>query len=288
MASEYDISIIIVSFNCLGPLKACLDSIKAQRDVSFETIVVDNDSRDDTPHFLKNQKDICPVFPGRNIGFGAAVNLAAKQARGRYLFILNPDTILPPDCLPSLLEFADSHPDFGLLSPFLLNLDGTYQISARKFPRRRDLFFGRGSPLYKLGFAREKDAGYYSSIGEMPQQVPAVSATAIYMKTELFRDLGGFDERFFMYLEDLDLCKRISECSLPIWILPSIKITHSWRRSSSTRPYFALFYHHLSVYKYFKKHYSKQRHYNLGLGLALVMGFVLSAGLTALRSGDKS
>ncbi len=288
MTSDCDISIIIVSFSCLGPLKDCLDSIKTQGGVSFETIIVDNDSRDDTPHFLKDRKDICAVFPGRNIGFGAGANLAAKQARGRYLFILNPDTILPPDCLSMLLEFADSHPDFGLLSPLLLNPDGTYQISARKFPRRRDLFLGRGSPLFKLGLSREKDAGYYTSIGEMPQQIPAVSATAIFMKTELFRDLGGFDERFFMYLEDLDLCKRISERSLPIWISPSVKITHAWRRSSSTRPYFALFYHHLSVYKYFKKHYSKQWHYNLGLGLALVMGFVLSAGLTALRSGDKS
>jgi GT2 family glycosyltransferase len=288
MISDCDISIILVSFNCLGPLKDCLNSIKAQSDINLETIIVDNDSRDGTPYFLRDQEDIRAVFSQRNMGFGAAVNLAARQARGKYLFILNPDTILPPGCLASLLEFADSHADYGLLSPVLLNPDGSYQISARNFPSRRDLFFGRGSPLFKLGLVREKEAGYYSSVGEAPLQVPAVSATAVFMKTDLFRDLGGFDERYFIYLEDLDLCRRISERSSPIWILPSIKITHVWRQSSSSRPYFALFYHHLSVYKYFKKHYPKQWFYNFGLGLALMAGFIVSAGLTAFRSGDKS
>jgi N-acetylglucosaminyl-diphospho-decaprenol L-rhamnosyltransferase len=288
VAIDCNISIIIVSFNCLGPLKDCLNSIKAQGNVNFETIIVDNDSQDGTPDFLKDQKDVRAVFPGKNIGFGAAVNLAAKQARGQYLFILNPDTLLPSNCLASLLEFANSHPDSGLIAPILSHTDGSYQISARKFPRRCDLIFGRGSPLFKLGLVREKDAGYYSSIGERPLQVPAVSATATIIRTELFRDLGGFDERFFMYLEDLDLCRRISERALPIWILPSVKITHAWRQSSATRPYFALFHHHLSVYKYFKKHYSKQWYYNFSLGPALMAGFVLSAGLTALRSGDRS
>jgi glycosyltransferase involved in cell wall biosynthesis len=183
VAIDCNISIIIVSFNCLGPLKDCLNSIKAQGNVNFETIIVDNDSQDGTPDFLKDQKDVRAVFPGKNIGFGAAVNLAAKQARGQYLFILNPDTLLPSNCLASLLEFANSHPDSGLIAPILSHTDGSYQISARKFPRRCDLIFGRGSPLFKLGLVREKDAGYYSSIGEGPLQVPAVSLCILRIST---------------------------------------------------------------------------------------------------------
>lgn len=280
MANNCDISIIIVSYNSLDPLKDCLKSIASQTGVSFEIIVIDNDSKDGTPELLKSQ-NVNALFPMRNIGFGAAANLASKQAIGKYLFILNPDTILTPGCLASFLEFAKSHPDFGLASAHLIYENGNTQISARNLPMRRDLLFGRGSPLYRLGLAREKDAGYLSSLGDSPLRVPAISATALFVRSDLFREFGGFDERFFMYMEDLDLCKRVSDRDLTVWILPQVKVVHSWRKSSGTRPYFSAWHHHLSVYKYFQKHYSSP--YNIGLAVALVIGMALTFGLILFR-----
>jgi GT2 family glycosyltransferase len=280
LANNFDISIIMVSYDCLNPLKDCLKSITTQTGVSLEIIVIDNDSKDGTSEFLKSQS-IYSLFPMRNLGFGAAVNLASNQAIGKYLFILNPDTILTNGCLASFLEFAKAHPDFGLASAHLIYESGQTQISARNFPTRRDLLFGRGSPLYRLGLAREKDAGYLSSLGETPLQVPAISATALFVRADLFRELGGFDERFFMYMEDLDLCKRVSDRSFPIWILPEVRVIHAWRKSSATRPYFSAWHHHLSVYKYFQKHYSSP--YNIGLAVALVAGLALTFGMVVFR-----
>ncbi len=280
-----DISIIIVSYNCLDSLKACLKSIEEQAGATTETIVIDNNSKDKTPEFITSQK-IQSILLAHNIGFGAAANLAAEKATGKHLLILNPDTVLTPDCLKSFLEFASARPDFGLASAHLVYPDGQTQISARRFPRRRDILFGRGSPLYKLGLVKEVNAGYFLDLGERPLEVPAVSATALFIRTELFRELGGFDPRFFMYLEDLDLCKRVQERSLSVWILPHAKIIHAWRQSSATRPYFAAWCHYLSVYKYFQKHYSSQWYKNLVLAVALAAGFALTSGLIALHKKD--
>ncbi len=288
MPPDCDISIIIVSYNCLESLRKCLDSIAKLTGASFETIVVDNNSRDGTKDYIRNADKISAIVSEKNLGFGAAVNLGAKQAHGRYLFILNPDTILPQDCLARFQDFVRLHPDFGIISPVLLHPNGELQISARKFPSRRDLIFGRGSPLFRLGLANETNAGYLNMNADEPVEVPAVSATAVLISASIFNDLGGFDGRFFMYMEDLDLCRRLSEKSMKIWVLPAVKIQHAWRESSRARPYFAAFQHHLSIYKYYKKYYSWQWLYNTGLAMALVAGFVVSAGLIALRSGDKN
>jgi GT2 family glycosyltransferase len=285
MTSDCDFSIIIVSYNCLSPLKQCLKSIEEQQGLRIETIVIDNNSKDNSPDFIKSQS-VHSIFLDKNTGFGAAVNLASEKATGQFLLILNPDTILTANCCVSFLEFAAAQPKFGLASAHLIYPDGRTQISARKFPRRRDLFLGRGSPLYKMRLVKEADSGYFLELGDKPLEVPAISATALFVRADLFRELGGFDKRFFMYLEDLDLCKRVAERSLSVWILPQAKIIHAWRKSSATRPYFAAWCHHLSVYKYFRKHYSSQWCRNLVLAVALAAGFALTSGLIALHKKD--
>jgi O-antigen biosynthesis protein len=287
MESNCDISIIIVSYNCLESLRDCLKSIDDQKGIRIETYVIDNDSHDGTPDYLKAQK-INSIFPGRNLGFGAGINLGASKATGKYFLILNPDTILTSESLTAFLAFAESHPDFGLASAHLLYTDGRTQISARKLPRRRDFLLGRASPVYKLGLSSEKDAGYLSLTGETPLEVPAVSATALFVRSDLFRELGGFDERFFMYLEDLDLCKRVSDRCLSNWILPQAKVIHAWRKSSSTRPFSTAWHHYLSVYKYFKKHYPSQWCKNFSLTVALAAGFAINFALIAVRERVKN
>ena len=275
------ISSIVVSYNCLDSLKKCIGSLQNQRGIVNEIIVVDNDSVDGTVDYLKKRK-LTTIFPGKNLGYGQAANLAAEKAEGKYLFILNPDTEFPPSTLADLYNFAERSDNVGLISPLLIYPDGRPQLSAREFPRRTDILFGRGSPLFWLGITGEKKAGYIRPADERPLEVPAVSATAIFIRKELFERIGGFDRRFFLYLEDLDLCKRIEQEGGKIILLPPVRVTHLWRASSRKRRFFAAFYHHRSVWKYFVKHYPDQRIYNTVLFVALVLGFVVSSVLMAL------
>lgn len=267
-----------MSFNSLGYLKKCLASISRQEGVAFETMVIDNGSSDSTVEFLNAQSCKSIISP-KNLGFGAAVNRAAETATGKYLLILNPDTVLPKECLSQLCAYADHLGDFGLLSPVFVHPDGRTQPSARNYPSRNRFLISRGSPLFKLGISGEEDAGYLIPKGNDPILVPAVSATALFIKRSLFQEIGGFDSRYFMYLEDLDLCRRLRELKMTIWLLPSIKVIHNWGQSSNTRPYFALFHHHLSVLKYFRKHYPSQWLYNSLLAIALGCGIFVSSAL---------
>ncbi len=282
MSFRYLISNIIVSYNCLESLKACLKSLEDQKGVESEIIVIDNNSNDGTVAFMKEQK-YKAILSEKNLGFGAAVNRAAKQAEGEYLFILNPDTELPPNSLERIYKYAVDNPDVGLVSPALRHPDGRLQLSARRFPRRRDLLLGRGSPLFLLGLTGERQAGYISPDGDEAIDVPAVSATALFVRSELFHKVGGCDERFFLYMEDLDLCRRIRNMGFIVAFLPSVTVFHSWRRSTRKRPYFSSFHHHFSALRYFKKHYPDQWLYNLMLLSALVAGLVISYVIITVR-----
>ncbi len=281
MPFRYQISNIIVSYNCLESLKTCVASLEDQKGVESEMIVIDNGSNDDTDAFLKEQ-EFRTILSQKNLGYGAAVNQAAKNAEGKYLFILNPDTELPPTALDTIYRYAEDNPDVGLVSPCLRYPDGRLQLSARKSPRRRDFLLGRGSPPFLLGLTGEKEAGYIALDGDEPVDVPAVSATALFVRSELFQKIGGFDERFFLYLEDLDLCRRVGNMGFKVVLLPSVKVLHSWRKSSGKRPYFSSFHHHISVFKYFRKHYPDQWLSNLMLLSALVAGLVISSFIITL------
>jgi N-acetylglucosaminyl-diphospho-decaprenol L-rhamnosyltransferase len=286
LPSQIDISVIIVSYNCLEPLRDCLNSLSVTEKISSEITVVDNDSRDGTPEYLRSLR-IKAIFPGKNLGYGAAVNLGAAEVHGKYILVTNPDTIYTPDILKSLYDFAESHPKAGLVAPLLLHPDGTVQISARAFPRRRDLALGRGSLVHKLGLSDIKKAGYFENIGTEPQIVPTVPATAVLLSSVLFKKLNGFDKRYFMYMEDIDLCRRVTDLGYEIWILPPVKIKHSWRQSTSKRPYFASFYHHVSVYKYFIKFHPREYLKNSILFLMLIAGFILNSIVMALKGIGK-
>jgi GT2 family glycosyltransferase len=242
----------------------------------MDIIVVDNNSSDNTADVLKTL-DVNSILSEQNLGFGRAVNLGFNNSIGPYILILNPDTILhDPESLVKIYEFIRDNQQCGIAAPALVYTDGETQISARTIPRRRDFLFGRGSPLFKLRITRESDAGYIIPKDNNPVEVPAVSATAIMLRSSIFKEIGGFDERFFMYLEDIDLCKRISEKNLKVYLLPEVKITHHWRKSSSQFPVKTMVYHHVSVFKYFVKHEKQQVIKNAFLLLALIGGFVIS------------
>lgn len=271
------VSVLIVTYNNSATIAGCLDSLKNQSFQDMEILIRDNASSDETANILESLH--ANLFKGeRNIGFGAAMNFLARQASGEYLFMLNPDCLCPADTLANLLHFAGSHT--GVISPSFMFPDGNFQATARNFPDYSNIIFSRRSPLYQLGLVGARDAGYLRSSHAL--KVQAVSATALWLSRDLFSAIGGFDERFFMYGEDLDLCKRLEENGHDIWHLPDIKIEHVQGASSSQAAIRSMFYHHLSIYKYFTKHFPRKYIRNSILMVLLVAGFAVSLILKIL------
>jgi GT2 family glycosyltransferase len=203
-----------------------------------EVIIIDNASGDNSREIVTSRfNEVQWIQLKTNIGFGKACNVGVEAARGRYLLLLNPDTVISSNTLASAVEFMESHPKAGLMGPKILNPDGTLQLSCRRsiptpsvafyyfagfsylFPKSRR--FGR----YHLTYMDEDEAA----------QVDVISGSFMFMKRELFNEIGGFDKRFFMYGEDIDLCYRISLAGHEVWYYPQIRIVHQKGKSSSKR-----------------------------------------------------
>lgn len=165
------------------------------------------------------------------------MHVAAKHARGDYLLILNPDTIIAHSTISKALAFIRSHPDVGVLGPKLLNPDGTLQRGCRRgFPTPQAAIY-HFSGLSKL-FPKSRRFGHYHQTyldPELSCQVDAISGCFMFIPRHLFAAIGGFDEQFFMYGEDLDLCWRIKESGFKVWYHPEIQIIHLKGTSSAKR-----------------------------------------------------
>jgi len=277
--SPIKISILIATFNSASTIGQCLQSLSQQSFTDFEILIYDNASGDTTLEQIAKFENIKIYSGQKNIGFGAAINKLAEKAEADYLFILNPDCVCPPETLAQLYDFACTHP--GAISPALIYPDGKPQVSARSFPGFKNIIFSRRSPIFQLGLAKTGDAGYLYL--DRPATVPAVSGTALFISYEVFRRLGGFDERFFMYLEDIDLCQRLAEEKVDVWYLPDVKISHVLGASSASAALKASFHHHYSMYKYFTKHYPRNKIKNLLLFFLLGAGLIVSVVMKALR-----
>ncbi len=233
------ISIVIVNYKVAESLAEALCSL---REVHLfdqcEVIIVDNASGDNS------RKQITARFPEihwiqlkNNIGFGKACNVGARQASGDFLLLLNPDTVVSQDVLTSCLDFSNKNPDAGMIGPKILNPDGSLQASCRRsFPTPSTaLFYFSG--LSRL-FPRSKRLGQYNLTymdDNVAAQVDAISGSFMFMPLSVFREVGGFDEQFFMYGEDIDLCWRIRKKGYTIWYNPSIQIIHTKGKSSTKR-----------------------------------------------------
>ncbi len=231
------ISIIIVNYRVPEHLREALRSIgQAEMSDRTEVIVVDNASGD------QSQQLITSEFPAvrwiqlkHNIGFGKACNVGAQNARGKYLLLLNPDTMISQNTLDVAYRFMEEHPEIGLIGPKILNPDGTLQASCKRgFPTPAVTFY-HFTGLSRI-FPNSRRFGQYNLTYLDPDTsgpVDAVSGSFMFIPRELFLQIGGFDERFFLYGEDLDLCYRIKESGHGIWYHPQTQIIHRKGKSSS-------------------------------------------------------
>jgi len=281
------LSAVIVTHNSLPALGACLSALKtALATIPHELILIDNASRDDSP------RAALAIFPAatiihneKNRGFAAACNQGAAHATGEWLLFVNPDVIVDPDAVRVLFDAATTRPDAGLLSGRLRWPDGSFQATCRQFPTITNMILSRQSILFRL-FGRRVDKGGAYTLPDYPDvtAVPAVAATFITIARTRFWTLGGFDERFFMYMEDTDLSLRLHQSGLINLFVPKAQAVHDWGHGATACRVTRLWRHHVSVWKYFLKNYPNGFSV-LVLPALLLVNFVVSAliGQSAAR-----
>ncbi len=230
-----DISILIVSWNVRDLLRQCLQSIANQQpNLTAEISVVDNHSNDDTVAMLRAEfPQVRVMANAENVGFTRANNQALAIAQGRYLFLLNPDTVLRPGALHTLFDYAEAHPRVGMLGPQLFYGDGSVQSSRRRFPTLATAFLE--STKLQQWFPRNRVLTHYymrDTRDDATQAVDWINGAALFVRRELYDQIGGFDERFFMYSEELDWCYRAKRAGWDIVYLPTAQITHYEGKSS--------------------------------------------------------
>lgn len=255
-----DLSIIIVNYNVKYFLEQCLSSVeKAIAPFHAEVFVVDNASSDDSISYLS------PLFPwvkfiinAENEGFSKANNQALKEAMGKYILFLNPDTVLPQDSLIKCITFIEQHPDAGALGVRMINGEGIYlKESKRGFPSPLTSFFklsgfttvfpkSKFFAKYYLGHLNEKESN----------EVDVLSGAFFFSKREVLGKTGGFDERYFMYAEDIDLSYRIQQAGYKNYYFAGTTILHYKGESTNhnSLQYTKQFYKAMSQFA--QKHYS--------------------------------
>lgn len=257
-----DISICIVAWNVRDFLKDCLRSIRRARpEIDCELLVVDNGSSDGTAALAAEEFPEAVLIPNdRNRGFAAACNQAIRASRGRYLLLLNPDTLVPAGSLEEMVEFLDRRPDAGGGGPKLSNPDGSLQPSVRTFPTIASAF-GQFTILGDLGLFRRARAAYLQTAFDYgrPAIVEQPMGAALFLRREALEEVGLLDESFFLYFEEVDLCRRLSRAGRPLWYNPAAEIVHRGGESTRQDGGRALFYFFQSQFRYFGKVCSPSR-----------------------------
>jgi len=261
-----DLSIIIVNYKSKEKLRACLESIKHDdfSDLEYEIILVENNSGDDLSDVLAFDSDIKLILSKRNLGMGRGNNLGIKEASGNYVLVLNPDTILKRPTIKILLNYIKEHQEVGLVGPKLFYPDGNLQLSCAKFPS----FFVPVLRRTFLGdyFKEIRDKFTMSEFNHNSiKEVDWLMGSCLMFKREIelgegktFRPL--FDERYFMYFEDIDLAREFKKNGFKRVYNPEAVVIHDHSRESAKHAwYIAVFkdkltwVHIMSWFKYFIK-----------------------------------
>ncbi len=225
-----DLSIIVVNYNVKEFLLNMLDSVrKAAKTISAEIIVVDNASDDGSIESIKEKfPSVKLIVNKKNIGFGAANNIAMMHASGKYFIIINPDTIVREDTFIKMISFFEANPAVGIAGCKVLNSDGTLQLACRRgFPGPWTSFtkvMGLSTLFPKSKLFARYNLTYLDE--NKTYEVDAVSGAFMMMRKEVYDRIGGFDQEFFMYGEDLDLCYRTQQAGYKVYYVHSTEIIH--------------------------------------------------------------
>jgi GT2 family glycosyltransferase len=266
-----DLSIIIVSWNVRELLRACLRSIeRSGATVRTEIIVVDNASADGSAAMLaQGFPRVHVIANAANRGFPAANNQGIARSSGRYVMLLNPDTEVGDGALAAMVAYLDVQPQVGVLGPQLVNPDGSVQSSRRRFPTFWTAVF-EGTWLQR--FAPPGLVERYTvrdRRDDAISEVDWVTGACLAVRREAFAQVGGLDEGFFMYSEELDWCKRIKVAGWKIVYFPGARVMHHEGKSSEQATPARHIHFQTSKVRYFRKHHG-------ALAAALLRLFLLA------------
>jgi len=232
-----DLSLIIVSFNTRDVLRSCLESTLREITASHlqvETIVVDNNSRDGSADMVREEFPHVQLFVSpANFGFAGANNLAIHHARGRYIVLLNSDAFLQPGSLQLAARYMDATPAAALGGARLIGQDGAWQPSARSFPtplHEMLMLTGLAAKYSGSRFFGHNDRTWADPL--QPAQVDWAPGAFSIIRRSVLDAVGLFDENFFLYYEEVDLCRRIRRAGYQIWYWPDIVVVHIGGESS--------------------------------------------------------
>jgi GT2 family glycosyltransferase len=242
----FDIVCSIVSYKedkniLLNNIKSVLNT-----KLNIKVVLVDNSPTDNLSE-LKNLLDIDYIFNNSNFGYGRAHNVAIKKYQGssKYNIIMNPDVVVKEGTLESLFDYMEKNEEIGLVMPDVLYPDGERQYLCKRIPKAKDLILRRFAGVNPSGY--EMRSMDYTK----PFDAPILSGCFMFIRSSILNSVGLFDERFFMYMEDVDLSRRINQ-KYKTMFYPYSKITHDYKKGSYKNP--KLLYHHvLSAIKYFNK-----------------------------------
>ena len=259
-------SIVIVNYQSGPYLARCLSSLAAGcAAFAWDSVVVDNGSIDGSERAADGPSgNVRLIRIERNLGFAAAANIGVRATTAPYVLLLNPDARLTPGCLAPLVDDLERHPDGAVVAPLVVNEDDTPQGNARGDPTMMTGLFGRTSLMRRLvpRFpAVTRNVVPADASGDCSFEVDWVSGACCLVRRQAFEDVEGFDERYFLYWEDADLCRRIRRKG---WCIrfrpdPAARVVHTVGRSSAAVSAQAMRAFHDSAYRYYATHVARGR-----------------------------
>jgi GT2 family glycosyltransferase len=268
------ISVITVSWNTRDLLRTCLQSLLRELDgIDAEVFLVDNDSADQSAEMVEKEfPQIRLIVNDTNRGFAAANNQALALATGDFILLLNPDTVVHPGAIKTLLGFMQTHAKAGIVAPQLLESSGAVQRSCRQFPT----FLGMLYELLGLSklFPDQAKFRQYKMLDwnhDDERQVDQPEGACLLLRRRVIEEVGVLDEGFFMLFEEVDWCYRIKEKGWQIWFTPSAQVTHHYGQSIKQVKAKMILSSHRGLYRFWHKHYRGNRWYLDGIAYSGLM-----------------
>ena len=282
------VSVIIVNWNTKDLLRDCLGSIYANtHSVPFEVIVVDNNSKDLSVDMVKRDfPEVILVENDKNCGFAKANNIGASKASGRYLLLLNSDTLIMDKCIKRMVECFEQDKSVGIVGAQLVRPNGRYQRSFFEFPSLKSelkkAFF-----VHYISRGRVKPKLINSSNFDTLREVEQIPGTAMMIDRDFFRKLEGFDESYFMYAEDADLCFRARLFGKKVVLCAEAHVVHYGSKSTEQWPDRLLKCKIRNYNLFFRRHYPLFKYFSFGIIhlIEYLNGVLLSLILAIFRKG---
>ncbi len=281
------VAAVVVNKNTRKMLRECLLSLLSQ-DVEggIAIWVVDNGSRDGSPEMvLADFPQVNLLWNDENVGYARACNEGIALTEEPFILVMNADTILSQNTASIIVSFFETHPDAAVVGPRLLNTDGTLQFSCREFPSIAQAaghaFIGLLSE--KNPWTRKYKKREWDHLSE--REVDWVSGAFMGLRREALEQVGGFDEKYFMYVEDVDLCWMLRQKGWEVWYIPFGDVIHHIGQSSKLATTRMTYHHHRSMFRFYRKTYSGPLKPFMSslIFLGLVARFCLVSGLNGLN-----